>query len=160
MAAVDDACPCARENQEDAMSARLEHANLHVKDLYAVLRFVQTAFPEFRVRGQGTSWTGARWIHVGSDESYLALYQASHEPAEPWEPYGGKPGLNHLGFEVDDAEGLRKRLAEGGYRESTVPNAHPHRRRVYFYDPDGNDWEFVQYLTGDPALRNDYAIPD
>lgn len=21
--------------------------------------------------------------------------------------------------------------------------AHPHRKRVYFYDPEGNDWEFV-----------------
>jgi catechol 2,3-dioxygenase-like lactoylglutathione lyase family enzyme len=142
------------------MSARLEHANLHVKDLDAMLRFVQTAFPEFRVRGQGKSWTGGRWVHVGDDDSYLALYQASKPPAEAWEPYGGKPGLNHLGFEVDDAEALRKRLAEAGYQESTVPNRHPHRKRVYFYDADGNDWEFVQYLSRDPAQRHDYAIPD
>jgi catechol 2,3-dioxygenase-like lactoylglutathione lyase family enzyme len=142
------------------MTARLEHANLQVRDLDSVLRFVRTAFPEFRVRGEGKSWSGARWVHVGSDESYLALYQASQAPAEPWVPYDGKPGLNHLGFAVDDAESLRKRLAAAGYRESTVPNTHPHRHRVYFYDPDGNDWEFVQYLSDDPALRNDYGIPD
>lgn len=142
------------------MNARLEHANLHVQDLDAMIRFVQTAFPEFKVRGHGTSWTGSRWVHLGTDESYLALYQANQAPPEPWVPYDGKPGLNHLGFEVEDAEAVRARLAAGGYRESTVPNAHPHRRRVYFYDPDGNDWEFVQYLTPDPALRNDYAIPD
>jgi catechol 2,3-dioxygenase-like lactoylglutathione lyase family enzyme len=142
------------------MKARLEHANLHVRDLDAVLRFVRTAFPEFEIRGHGTSWTGSRWVHVGSEDSYLALYQASRDPAEPWVPYDGKPGLNHLGFEVDDAEALRARMLAGGYRESTVPNAHPHRRRVYFYDPDGNDWEFVQYSSRDPALRNDYAIPD
>jgi catechol 2,3-dioxygenase-like lactoylglutathione lyase family enzyme len=146
--------------KEDAMSARLEHANLHVKDLDAVLRFVRTAFPEFRVRGQGRSWSGARWVHVGDDDSYLALYQASQPAAEPWVPYAGRPGLNHLGYAVDDAEALRKRLAAAGYTESTVPNAHPHRRRVYFYDPDGNDWEFVQYLSDDPALRHDYEIPD
>ena len=149
-----------RPTKETAMNARLEHANLQVKDLDAVLRFVQTAFPEFKLRGDGLSWTGSRWVHVGSDESYLALYQASQPPAEPWEPYAGKPGLNHLGFEVGDAEALRARLLAGGYEESTVPNAHPHRRRIYFYDPDGNDWEFVQYLTDDPSLRNDYGIPD
>jgi catechol 2,3-dioxygenase-like lactoylglutathione lyase family enzyme len=145
---------------EAAMSARLEHANLHVKDLDGMLRFVLTAFPDFRVRGQGTSWTGSRWVHVGSDESYLALYQASEPAAEAWVPYAGRPGLNHLGFEVDDAEALRERLSEAGYRESTVPNAHPHRRRVYFYDAEGNDWEFVEYLSPDAAQRHDYAIPD
>jgi len=142
------------------MSARLEHANLHVHDLDGMLRFVQTAFPEFRVRGQGLGFTGTRWLHVGSEESYLALYQASQPPAEPWVPYEGKPGLNHLGFEVDDVESLRKRLLEAGYEESTVRNAHPHRKRIYFYDAEGNDWEFVQYLSRDPAQRNDYEIPD
>ena len=75
-------------------------------------------------------------------------------------PYSGKPGTNHLGFEVDDVEAVRERLAAAGYEDSTVPNAHPHRRRVYFHDHDGNDWEFVQYLSDDPAKRHDYALPD
>lgn len=52
------------------------------------------------------------------------------------------------------------RMKAAGYRDSTVPNDHPHRRRVYFYDPDGNDWEFVEYRTDEPAERNDYALPD
>ena len=41
-----------------------------------------------------------------------------------------------------------------------MPNDHPHRRRVYFYDDEGNDWEFVQYLSSEPAERNDYEMPD
>lgn len=41
----------------------------------------------------------------------------------------------------------------------TPPNNHPHRKRVYFYDADGNDWEFVQYFTADIAKRNDYDLP-
>ena len=28
------------------------------------------------------------------------------------------------------------------------------------FDPDGNDWEFIQYLTDNPAKRHDYTIPD
>jgi catechol 2,3-dioxygenase-like lactoylglutathione lyase family enzyme len=75
-------------------------------------------------------------------------------------PYSGEPGVNHLAYEVDDVESLRARLMAAGFRESTVPNAHPHRKRVYFYDPDGNDWEFVQYFSQDPAERNDYELPD
>ena len=51
-------------------------------------------------------------------------------------------------------------LAAAGFRDSTYPNNHPHRKRVYFYDADGNDWEFVQYFTDDIAKRNDYDLPD
>lgn len=142
------------------MTTRLEHANLAVRDLGAAVRFLTTAFPEFRVRGTGDGWGGSRWIHLGTDAVYVALYQATTEPTAPWLPYAGRPGLNHLGFEVDDAEAIRARLAAAGYRESTVPNRHPHRLRVYFLDADGNDWEFVQYTSAVAAERNDYAVPD
>jgi catechol 2,3-dioxygenase-like lactoylglutathione lyase family enzyme len=77
-----------------------------------------------------------------------------------WKPYSGEPGVNHLAYEVDDVESLYTRLKAAGYRESTPPNAHPHRKRVYFYDPEGNDWEFVQYFSRDLAERNDYELPD
>lgn len=139
---------------------RLEHANLHVRDVDEMIRFLRTAFPDFQVRGQGLGWSGARWVHVGSDDVYLALSQATQAPAEPWKPYAGKPGLNHLGFEVDDAQALRARMLEAGYLESTVANSHPHRTRVYFHDSEGNDWEFVEYRSDDTAERNDYALPD
>jgi catechol 2,3-dioxygenase-like lactoylglutathione lyase family enzyme len=139
---------------------RLEHANISVRDMDGMVRFIQTAFPEFRVRREGPGLQGGRWLHIGSGETYLALTEARAEPAEPWVPYGGRPGLNHLGYEVDDVDALRGRLAAAGYRDSTFPNAHPHRKRVYFHDPEGNDWEFVQYYSQDEAERNDYELPD
>ena len=142
------------------MAVRLDHANLIVRDIDATLRFLQTAFPHWRIRSGGVSPNGARWLHVGDDDAYLALNEATEEAAEPWIPYAGKPGLNHLGFEVDDAAALRDRLRAAGYLDSTVPNDHPHRTRVYFMDEDGNDWEFVQYFTADPALRHDYELAD
>jgi catechol 2,3-dioxygenase-like lactoylglutathione lyase family enzyme len=142
----------------DAMTVRLDHANLEVQDLEETLRFLTTAFPDFRIRWEGRSADGGRWLHLGNDDTYLALSQASRPPAEPWVPYAGAPGLNHLGFEVDDAEALRARLAAAGYRDSTVPNAHPYRKRVYFRDREGNDWEFVQYSSDDPKRRHDYSL--
>lgn len=141
------------------MAARLEHANLTVRDIDATVRFLLAAFPEFHIRHDGRDPAGARWLHVGTDATYLALTAAAAEPGEHWQPYAGLPGVNHLAYEVDDVEALRGRLLAAGYRESTVPNRHPHRKRVYFYDPDGNDWEFVQYLSADPAERHDYALP-
>ena len=142
------------------MAVRLEHANLTVRDIEGMIRFLQTAFPEFRVRSEGRSNDGSRWVHIGTNETYIALSPTNAEPQKRWTPYRGLPGVNHLGYEVDDAEALRDRLKSAGYKESTPPNAHPHRKRVYFYDPEGNDWEFVQYLYPDPAERHDYELPD
>ena len=142
------------------MTVRLDHANLIARDLDGMIGFLRTAFPEFRVRADGKSSSGARWVHVGTEHAYIALNEATHKPAEPWVPYAGKPGLNHLGFEVEDADGVRARLRAAGYQETTVPNSHPYRKRVYFHDAEGNDWEFVEYLSDDPAKRHDYMLSD
>lgn len=142
------------------MSVRLEHANLCVHDIDAVVDFLKTAFPDFQVRHDQNEPDGSRWVHVGNNETYIALFSAN--PAEPprGTPYKGRPGLNHLAYEVDDVDEMRARLLAAGYRDSTLPNNHPHRKRIYFYDPEGNDWEFVQYLTDDNKLRHDYELPD
>ena len=99
-------------------------------------------------------------MHLGTDDTYIALSEASMDPAEQWVPYNGKPGVNHLGYEVDDVDALRTRLAGAGFHDSTYPNKHPHRKRVYFNDAEGNDWEFVQYFSDNPDERNDYTLPD
>jgi catechol 2,3-dioxygenase-like lactoylglutathione lyase family enzyme len=139
------------------MTVRLEHANLSVRDVDAMIRFLRTAFPEFRVRYDTTGANGLRWVHIGTDETYIALNPTS----APRGTAVGDAALNHLGYEVDDVEALRSRLRAAGYRENTqVPNTHPSRKRVYFYDPEGNEWEFVQYLSSDPAKRHDYELPD
>ena len=142
------------------MTFRLEHANLSVRDINATMRFLQTAFPEFRVRFDGRAKDGTGWVHFGTDDTYISLNQATVVPEKCWQPYSGVPGVNHLAYEVDDVAALRQRLGAAGYHDSTPENHHPYRQRVYFLDPDGNDWEFVQYLSDDPAKRNDYTLPD
>lgn len=142
------------------MGARLEHANLIVRDIDAAVRFLQTAFPEFGIRADETDPDGTRWVHVGTHETYIALNKSTIEPTARWKPYSGVPGVNHLAYEVDDVEALQQRMTAGGFQDSTPPNNQPWRKRVYFYDPDGNDWEFIQYLTGDPEKRHDYSISD
>lgn len=139
---------------------RLEHANLNVRDIDAAIAFLQTAFPQFQIRFDGVDPDGTRWVHIGTDETYIALNPTTCEPDQRWIPYTGMPGVNHLAYEVDDVDALRQRMLAAGYEESTVPNVHPARKRVYFADPDGNDWEFVQYLTPDPLKRHDYTLPD
>ena len=142
------------------MNVRLEHANLLVRDVDATIRFLQTAFPEFRIRFDARLPDGTGWMHIGTEETYIALEQSTIEPAKRWQPYAGVPGVNHLAYVVDDVEAVRERLKSAGYQDSTPVNNHPYRKRIYFFDPDGNDWEFIQYLTDDPAKRHDYTIPD
>jgi catechol 2,3-dioxygenase-like lactoylglutathione lyase family enzyme len=135
------------------MAARLEHANINVGNIDEAIRFVTTAFPEFHVRGRGEV-DGRPWVHVGTESSYLALNELDGE-ARPSGEFGSEP-LNHLGFVVDKAEELAARLIAAGYREGFVAPPHRYRIRKYFLDADGNEWEFVQYLTDDPALQNEY----
>lgn len=139
------------------MTSRLEHANLHVADLDVMLNFLQTALPDYRIRHDSGYTTAERWVHIGTDESYLALYQASLEARGKRQLYSATPGLNHLAFEVDNAEQLRDRMRSAGYVESTPDGAeHSARMRVYFLDPEGRDWEFVQYFSEDADERNAY----
>jgi catechol 2,3-dioxygenase-like lactoylglutathione lyase family enzyme len=141
------------------MTVRLEHANLFVRDIDATIRFLQKALPEFRIRFDGMDPQGFRWVHIGTDDTYIALIQSTIEVDERRKPIG-VPGVNHLAYEVEDVDKLRERLRSAGYTDSTFPNQHMYRKRVYFHDPDGNEWEFVQYFSDDPAKRHDYSLPD
>jgi len=132
----------------------LEHANLTVPDIEAATSFLQTAFPEFSIRGGGDRATG-RWQHVGTDETYLALQQETEQRADPRTPYV-HDGVNHLGFVVDDVTSLTQRLLQAGYRENDLSEHHPARIRRYFFDSAGMEWEFVEYLSDDRSERNAY----
>lgn len=138
------------------MSSQLEHANMHVRDVNNMLLFLQAAFPDWQVRHDSGESDPERWLHFGNDDFYLAVYQATTSEGSNKAPYDGRPGINHLGFVVEDADLVRQRLLRAGYQESTIENDHPARRRLYFNDNEGNDWEFVQYFSQDPKQKNDY----
>lgn len=129
---------------------QLEHANLSVGSIDAMLRFLQAAFPECRLRGGGVQ-DGVRWGRVGTDDSYIALTEVGRPAPEVGD-------LNHLGYVVDNVEALAQRLTAAGFREGFRSPPHPHRKRRYFHDPDDREWEFVEYLSDDPAKRNDYSL--
>lgn len=131
------------------MTAILEHANLTVTSIDDTVRFLTTAFPDFKIRGRGIL-NGNPWLHIGTDVTYIALNE-SPEARAPGGP------LNHLGFVVDDAEAVVQRLQQAGYEEGLKVAAHRHRTRKYFLDRDGIEWEFVEYHSDDPAERNDYS---
>ena len=142
------------------MSTELEHANLCVDDIDGMIKFLKTALPDFKIRHDETDKAGDRWVHIGNDKTYIALNNSMQKDSSGWAPYSWKPGVNHLGYMVDSVEQVRNRLKAAGYIESTVENDHPFRKRLYFYDSEGRDWEFVEYHSDDVNKRNDYKLPD
>ncbi|MGD9858136.1 MAG: VOC family protein, partial [Planctomycetaceae bacterium] len=94
----------------------------------------------------------------GTEHSYLAFTQASaRQLARAAVAPDEGVGFNHVGIVVADAGAVAGALAGAGYREGFRAEPHPHRKRIYFHDADDNEWEFVEYLAEDAALRNDYA---
>ena len=132
------------------MVNQLEHANIRVPDIDRAIHFLTTAMPSLKVRGGGGE--GAhRWVHIGTDHSYVALTEDKRRRRAKG------PGLTHLGFVVDDCKAVGQRLEAAGYKEGNKGEHHPHRKRIYYVDADGLEWEFVQYFSDDPAERNDYT---
>ena len=56
----------------------------------------------------------------------------------------GVAGVNHIGFEVDDLQEYRVKLAELGVTIHLEQDYEP-GERIYFYDPDGVEIELVKY---------------
>ncbi len=72
------------------MTVRLEHANLCVRDIDEMIRFLQTSFPAFRIRCDAIDADGTRWVHVGVYDTYITLNQSTAEPQQRWLSYEGE----------------------------------------------------------------------
>ena len=142
------------------MDYYLEHANVTVPDVGAATAFLQAAFPDFRVRGTSQVRDPdepVRWVHLGTDRFYVCLNPVSPESTLPQREMSDA-GINHVGFAVDDTEAVRKRLESAGYETTYSEPPHKFRRRLYA-GVGGVTWEFVEYLSDEPAERNDYKLP-
>jgi catechol 2,3-dioxygenase-like lactoylglutathione lyase family enzyme len=120
---------------------RLEHVNLTVADLDRSIAFYCDLL-DLSVRWKGPIADGRLGAHVGDDNFYLALFEAS-APGEVVTDYS-RPGINHFGFVVDDLDDARARLVRIGATIQSEADYEP-GRRLYFLDPDDNEVELVAY---------------
>lgn len=132
----------------------LEHANITVQDMQEAIRFFQTAFPHFKIRGGGHHLR--EWVHLGDDNTYIAINQAKQEDINERNDYD-KIGINHIGFVVEDVEEIANNLLKNGYKRDYPKQTEQFRIRDYFADADGNQYEFVQYLSEVTEEKNSYA---
>lgn len=131
----------------------LEHANITVNNLESSVIFFKTAFPDFEIRGGGES-NGRKWIHLGNEITYIALNE-SVEQQMTTKDYSNY-GINHLGFVVEDVEIIAEQLLAAGFKRDYPKQIEKYRIRDYFADADGNEYEFVQYLSDEISERNYY----
>ena len=132
----------------------LEHANISVSNLDNAVNFFKAAFPHFRIRGGGKSDFG-EWLHIGDDITYVALTQGHKEPVNNHPDYE-ENGINHIGFVVKDVSAIANRLLTAGFERNYPKQIQQYRIRDYFADTDGNQYEFVEYLSEKPEERNSY----
>lgn len=135
-------------------SIYLEHANITVHNLKAAIKFFQTAFPHFQIRGGGNEMRS--WVHLGDEKTYLALNEALDQTPNPGKNYD-RAGINHIGFVVEDVNAIANNLLANGYERSYPKQEEKFRIRDYFADTEGNEFEFVQYLSEKAEERNSYA---
>lgn len=132
----------------------LEHANITVNDLKQSIHFFQAAFPHFKIRGGDKAQR--EWIHLGDDTTYIAINQAVEDLGSRFDKNYDKIGINHIGFVVEDVEKIANQLLIAGYKRDYPKQIETFRIRDYFTDADGNEFEFVQYLSDKMDERNSF----
>jgi len=118
---------------------RIEHVNLTVTDIERSAELFRNLLG-WRQRWRGASMHGGETIHVGEDNTYLALYSDRQDHA------GQKKGrpMNHVGLLVDDLDAAEGVIVEAGLEPWGHDDYDP-GRRFYFYDWDGIEFEVVSY---------------
>ncbi|HEX8527715.1 VOC family protein [Allosphingosinicella sp.] len=120
----------------------LEHVNLTVSDPDRTAALMSALFG-WRVRWRGPARNGGYTVHVGTEDSYLAIYRYAEGQAP--ESLGEAEGrLNHIGVVVEDLDSAEVRVREAGYRPHSH-GAYEPGRRFYFDDHDGIEFEVVSY---------------
>jgi catechol 2,3-dioxygenase-like lactoylglutathione lyase family enzyme len=92
-------------------------------------------------RWRGPSQNGGWTIHVGSERDYLAVHTTGTPLAQRY--VKGAP-LNHVGLVVDDLEAAEQVVIAAGLEPFNHMDYEP-RRRFYFFDWDGIEFELVNY---------------
>lgn len=121
----------------------LEHLNITVSDTYKTADLLCKLF-EWHIRWQGTSEDGGHTIHVGTDDTYLAVYSVGTPVDGSLEKYTQRGAMNHIGIVVDDLDTAEKRVVEAGYKPHAHMDYEP-GRRFYFTATDNIEIEVVSY---------------
>ncbi len=121
----------------------LEHANFSVSDPQRTADMLCTIF-DWQIRWSGASIHDGHTMHVGGQDSYLAIYARDGMRNAAPNDYKTVGAMNHIGVVVDDLDATEARVLEAGFETSNHGDYEP-GRRFYFHDHDGIEFEVVSY---------------
>jgi catechol 2,3-dioxygenase-like lactoylglutathione lyase family enzyme len=123
--------------------ARLEHVNITVADPKHTAQVLCGLFG-WKIRWEGPGMTTGYTVHVGGDDSYVALFSYGKPQDNPETSYDTKGGLNHLAVVVDDLDATEMLVRAAGYSPTSHADYAP-GRRFYFNEENGVEIEVVSY---------------
>lgn len=125
------------------MTARLEHVNITVSDPAATTQWMSRVFG-WHIRWQGDAINDGHTIHVGSDDTYIAVYSGPTQQQPEATKYERAGGLNHIAVTVPDLDATEELVKAAGFQPRSHADYEP-GRRFYFEDNDGIEYEVVSY---------------
>ena len=133
---------------------QIEHLNITVPNIDEAIKFIQIVAPDFKVRKDEKPLSSYRWAHIGNDEYYFALQEPhigseAEEPRKTYKNYG----VNHIALVVDDISKIENKLVKAGYKRSIETPTEKYRKRLYFFDNFGFEWELVEYTSENPSEK-------
>jgi len=126
--------------------SRLEHVNVTVPDPTKTAKMLVDLFG-WHIRWEGVARNDGHTIHVGTDDSYVALYTGAdrgRDQTPPANSYLQRGGLNHLGIVVGDLAAVEAKVTAMGYTAHSHGDYEP-GRRFYFNDADDIEFEVIAY---------------
>lgn len=131
---------------------RIEHVNMTVPDIDAAIQFLKIVAPDFEVRKDNKPLDSYRWAHIGNDRYYFALQEAHLDavPQKQLQAYKNY-GINHVALIVSDIQEIEVKLDAAGYKKGIEAPAEKYRKRAYYFDKAGFEWELVEYLSDKPG---------
>ena len=130
------------------MVTKIEHANITVPDIDEAIRFLKIVAPDFKVRKDVKPTDSYRWVHIGNEACYFALQEPHLDGNPKNQPQTYKNyGVNHMALVVSNIQTIEKKLAECGYKKGIETPREKHRKRAYYYDNAGFEWELVEYFS-------------
>ncbi len=123
--------------------ARLEHLNVTVANPQETAGWIERVFG-WKIRWEGAGMQTGHTIHIGTEDTYIALFSYPDAPGNGPTSYTTKGGLNHWAVVVDDLEATEERVRSEGFTPEKHADYEP-GRRFYFEDHDGIEIEVVQY---------------
>lgn len=120
----------------------LEHVNITVRDPQATAALYCELFG-WKIRWEGGAIHNGTALHVGGENSYVALYSKGDFERAP-DSYSHVGGVNHIAVVVDDLDAIEARVKAAGLTPHNHADYEP-GRRFYFDDADAVEIEVVSY---------------